>query len=141
MAPVRLNIAPPYWKQPWFFAAEFSVFIFLVLLSFRLSYRFLIVSRLLSLLSIIMFIEFIQTAVGETFSQSSPVLDFSIQVFVAMLILPVEGFLRRYFLQALAKRNEERLQKMVNEGEKVPEYEPEYPEPVVAPTAIKKKKK
>ncbi|MDH4058391.1 MAG: hypothetical protein OEU76_06480, partial [Cyclobacteriaceae bacterium] len=107
MEPVRLNIAPPYWKEPWFFAAEFSVFIFLVLLSFRLSYRFLIVSRLLSLLSIIMFIEFIQTVAGETFSQSSPVIDFGIQVFVAMLILPVEGFLRRYFLQALAKRNEE----------------------------------
>jgi hypothetical protein len=141
MTPVQLNIAPPYWKQPWFFAAEFSVFIFLVLLSFRLSYRFLIVSRLLSLLSIIMFIEFIQTAVGETFSQSSPVLDFSIQVFVAMLILPVEGFLRRYFLQALAKRNEERLQRMVNEGEKVPEYEPEYPEPVGTPPVVKKKRK
>jgi hypothetical protein len=127
MAPVRLNISPPYWKQPWFYAAEFSVFVFLVLLSFRLSYRFLIVSRLLSLLSIIMFIEFIQTAAGESFSQSSPVIDFGIQVFVAMLILPVEGFLRRYFLQALAKRNELRLQKMVDEGVKIPEYEPDVP--------------
>jgi hypothetical protein len=127
MAPVRLSIAPPYWRQPWFYAAEFSVFVFLVLLSFRLSYRFLIVSRLLSLLSIIMFIEFIQTAAGESFSQSSPVIDFGIQVFVAMLILPVEGFLRRYFLQALAKRNELRLQKMVDEGVRIPAYEPDVP--------------
>lgn len=128
MDPVRLAIAPPYWKQPWFYAAQFSVFVFLVLLSFRLSYRFLIVSRLLSLLSIIMFIELIQTTAGETFSQSSPVIDFGIQVFIAMLILPVEGFLRRYFLQALARRNEQRLQKLVDKGVKIPEYEPEYPE-------------
>lgn len=129
MDPVILNIDPPYWKQPWFYAAEFSVFIFLVMLSFRLSYRFLIVSRLLSLLSIIMFIEFIQTAAGETFSQSSPVIDFGIQVFVAMLILPVEGFLRRYFLQALAKRNEERFSKSILEKGKRIHYEPEEPEP------------
>lgn len=125
MDPVVLNIDQPYWKQPWFFAAEFSVFIFLVLISFRLSYRFLIVSRLLSLLSIIMFIEFIQTAAGETFSQSSPVIDFGIQVFVAMLILPVEGFLRRQFLMALARRNEARLKKSQDEEKKIAEYQPE----------------
>jgi hypothetical protein len=112
LSPVRLNVEPPYWKQTWFYAAEFSVFVFLVLLSFRLSYRFIFVSRILSLLSIIMFIEFIQTAAGEQFStKSSPVIDFAIQVSVAFMILPVEGFLRRHFLQALARRNEHKLKK------------------------------
>jgi hypothetical protein len=54
-----------------------------------------------------MFIEFIQTLAGEQFSsKSSPVIDFLIQVCVAFMILPVEGFLRRHLLQALARRNQ-----------------------------------
>ncbi len=140
MEPVTLDIEPPYWKQPWFYAAEFSIFVFLVLLSFRLSYRFLVLSRLLSLLSIIIFIEFIQTAAGETFSQSSPVIDFGIQVFVAILILPIEGFLRKYFLQSIAKMNEERMIKRLKAGKKVPEYETEYPN-VAEITAAEMEKK
>jgi hypothetical protein len=118
LSPVTLNVEPPYWKQTWFYAAEFSVFVFLVLLSFRLSYRFIFVSRILSLLSIIMFIEFIQTAAGEQFStKSSPVLDFGLQVCVAFMILPVEGFLRRHLLQALARRNEARMKSRQEELE------------------------
>jgi hypothetical protein len=103
--PVSLEVVPPYWKQTWFFAAEFSVFVFLVILSFRLSYRFLFISRVLSLLSIIIFIEFIQTIAGSAISKSTPIIDFAIQVGIAFLILPIEGFLRRHFLQAINKRN------------------------------------
>jgi len=109
MESVYLEVKPPYWKQTWFYAAEFSVFLLLVLLSFRLSSRFLFISRILSLLSIIIFIEFIQTVAGSTFGQSSPVIDFIIQVGIAFMILPVEGFLRRYFLQAIVNRNERKL--------------------------------
>lgn len=113
LEPVKLSVEPPYWKQTWFYAAEFGVFAFLVLVSFRLSYRFIFLSRILSLLSIIMFIEFIQTAAGEQFStKSSPVIDFGVQVCVALMILPVEGFLRRHLLQALARRNEARMREM-----------------------------
>lgn len=103
--PVSLDVVPPYWKQTWFFAAEFSVFVFLVILSFRLSYRFIFISRVLSLLSIIIFIEFIQTIAGSAISKSTPVIDFAIQVVIAFMILPIEGFLRRHFLQAINKRN------------------------------------
>jgi hypothetical protein len=46
---------------------------------------------------------------GSTFGQSSPVIDFIIQVAIAFMILPVEGFLRRYFLQAIVNRNERKL--------------------------------
>jgi hypothetical protein len=42
-----------------------------------------------------------------------------------MLILPVEGYLRRYFLLALAKRNEERLKRSTGRKEKRITYEPE----------------
>jgi hypothetical protein len=118
LGPIAIDVEPPYWKQTWFYAAEFSVFLFLVLMSFRLSYRFIFISRILSLLSIIIFIEFIQTIAGSTFSMSdSPVFDFLIQVGVAFVVLPVEGFLRRYFMQALTKRNLAKLQKLTGTDE------------------------
>jgi hypothetical protein len=120
LPPIAIVISPPYWKQTWFYAAEFSVFLFLVIMSFRLSYRFIFVSRILSLLSIIIFIEFIQTIAGSTFStQNSPVFDFIIQVGVAFIVLPVEGYMRRYFFQAITRRNQAKLKRMMGTDEEV----------------------
>lgn len=102
MTPVAFEVLPPYWKTPWFYAFEVSVFAILVLLSFRLSTRFRIVSRVLSLLTIIMLIQLIQTVIGEAFeTRTSPVMDFFLQVFVAFMILPVEGYLRNLMLRSL----------------------------------------
>jgi Y_Y_Y domain len=100
--PVPFEVLPPYWKRPWFYALEFLVFAALVMLSFRLSTRFRIISRLLSLLTIIMLIQFIQTVIGEFLStKTSPVIDFFVQVVVAFMILPVEGYLRNLMLRSL----------------------------------------
>jgi len=102
LEPLSFHVLPPYWKRPLFYALEFAVFASLVMLSFRLSTRFRFVSRVLSLLTIILLIEFIQTAIGATIStQNSPVIDFFIQVIVALLVLPVEGYLRNLMLRSL----------------------------------------
>lgn len=99
---LTFEVQPPYWKRSWFYALEFAVFASLVILSFRLSNRYRIVSRLLSLLTIILLIEFIQTVIGATFAaKDSPVSDFFIQVVVALLILPVEGYLRNLMLRSI----------------------------------------
>lgn len=113
MAPLDIEVLPPYWKRPWFYAMEFSVFAMLVMLSFRLSVRYRFISRLLSLLTIILLIEFIQTIAGYTFStNSSPVLDFMIQVLVACLVLPIEGYLRNVMLRSMNTEN--RLYKIIS---------------------------
>lgn len=105
MEPVRIRVLPPYWKRPWFYALEFAVFTLLVFASFRLSNRYRFVSRVLSLLSIIILIEFIQTIAGSTFATGGgPVVEFVIQVGIAFVILPVEGFLRRFMLRSIEKR-------------------------------------
>ncbi len=99
---VSFEVLPPYWKRTWFYALEFLLFASLVVLSFRLSTRYHVISRLLSLLTIILLIQFIQTVIGETFeTRASPVMDFFIQVLVAVLILPVEGYLRNLLLQSV----------------------------------------
>jgi hypothetical protein len=96
------EVQPPYWKRSWFYALEFAVFASLVLLSFRLSTRYRIISRILSLLTIILLIQFIQTVINATImTKDSPVIDFFIQVCVALLILPVEGYLRNLMLRSL----------------------------------------
>jgi hypothetical protein len=77
----------------------------LVFASFQLSNRYRFVSRVLSLLSIIILIEFIQTIAGSTFAtEGGPVVEFAIQVGIAFVILPVEGFLRRFMLRSIEKR-------------------------------------
>lgn len=103
LEPLSFEVLPPYWKRSWFYALEFAVFASLVMLSFRLSTRYRIVSRVLSLLTIILLIELLQTAIGATISlkNSSPVIDFFIQVVVALLVLPVEGYLRNLMLKSL----------------------------------------
>ena len=81
----------------------FALFALLVALSFRLSTRYQIISRVLSLLTIILLIQFIQTVVAEIFeTRTSPVKDFLVQVLVAFMILPVEGYLRKLMLRSLA---------------------------------------
>lgn len=102
LKPVLFEVIPPYWRQSWFYAMEFIIFASLVVFSFRLSTRYRIISRLLSLITIILLIEFIQTVIGSSIiSNDSPVIEFFIQVVVALLILPVEGFLRKLMMRSL----------------------------------------
>ncbi|HEY0743576.1 MAG TPA: triple tyrosine motif-containing protein [Chryseosolibacter sp.] len=102
LEPIVFKVLPPYWKRSWFYALEFSIIASLVILSFRLNTRYRIISRLLSLLTIILLIEFIQTAIGATIAtENSPVIEFIVQVVVALLVLPVEGYLRNLMLRSL----------------------------------------
>ena len=107
---VDLKVEPPYWKQSWFFAAEFIFFSFLVFFSFRLgsaNYKYRYLSRLLSMLTVIMLIQFIQTVVSSQITfKSSPVTDFFIQVFIALLVLPIEGYLRKFMLRSADRQME-----------------------------------
>ncbi|MEX2336493.1 MAG: triple tyrosine motif-containing protein [Fulvivirga sp.] len=101
--PVSFEIVPPFWKRPWFYAFEFSTLALLLFVSVslkRMGYKYRLMSRLLALLVLIIVIEFIQTvAENEVSTLSSPVIDFVIQVIVAIIILPVEGGLRKYILK------------------------------------------
>lgn len=109
LEPIHFNVLSPYWKRSWFYALEFVFFGFLVFISMRLSgankrYRF--ISRILSVLTIIMLIQFISTAVTSLLRfESTPVLEFFIQVFIAMVIFPLEYFLKKLMF----KKTEERF--------------------------------
>ncbi len=95
---IGFSIYPPYWQRWWFYALEFIVFSFLVILSLRLSrantkYRY--ISQILSVLTVVMLIQFLQTVLASLIgAKTSPVIDFIIQVFIALVVFPIEIFAR-----------------------------------------------
>ncbi len=103
---IPFEILPPYWKRWWFYAAEFAFFGMMMLLSVKLSVaneKYRTVSEVLSLLTVIIFIQFLQTAISTAIEiRSSPVLEFFIQVFIALIVFPVENYFRK-FMKAAAE--------------------------------------
>jgi hypothetical protein len=95
---IKFVVLPPYWQRWWFYALEVFVFSLLVTLSLRLAradarYRYL--SQILSLITVVMLIQFLETVISSLFgSRTSPVIDFAIQVVVALMVFPVEFFAR-----------------------------------------------
>ena len=98
--PVEFSVKSPYWRRPWFYALELMFFGGLLYLSFSLnrkSNKYTFLSRLLGFMTLILVVEFFQTiAESKLETDQSPVLDFFIQAFIALLILPVEGLIRKY---------------------------------------------
>ncbi len=103
VAPMEFTVVPPYWKQPWFYALEVVLFGALFILSFRLNridHKYRILSRLLAFMTLIITVEFVQTIAENRFeTESSPVVEFFIQVSIAFLILPIEMILRKAFFK------------------------------------------
>ena len=101
---IAFEVEPPYWKQSWFFAAEFIFFSLCVFVSLRLgsaNSKYRLISRLLSVLTVIMLIQFLQTVVASYFSfQSTPVKEFFVQVLIALLVLPIEELLRKFIMRS-----------------------------------------
>ncbi len=101
--PLSFEVVPPYWKRPWFYAFEFSAMALLLFISVRLKklgFKYRLLSRLLALITLIIIIEFIQTVAENEFGdESSPVLDFMIQVSMAVIILPVESLIRKFIFK------------------------------------------
>jgi hypothetical protein len=99
-APFTFRIVPPYWKRPWFYVIELLFFGSLLAFTFYLNRgkgKFSFISRLLGFLTLILIVEFFQTIAEYKFeTNESPVINFFIQAFIALLILPVEGVLRKW---------------------------------------------
>lgn len=103
---VSFEVLPPYWRRWWFYALEFLVFAALVAVSVRLgspNTRYRWVSEILSLLTVVIFIQFITTGINSIIAvPSSPVVQFFIQVLIALIVFPVENYFRK-FLQVVAE--------------------------------------
>ena len=110
--PFNFQVQAPYWRRPWFYLAELVFFGGLLFLSFRLSRssgKYTLLSRLLGFMTLILIVEFFQTiAEAKLETDESPVIDFFIQAFVALLILPVEGLIRGFITTRDEKKSASR---------------------------------
>ncbi len=116
---VVFHVLPPYWKRWWFYALEFIVFSFLVALSIQLARsnsRYRYVSQILTILTVIMLIQLIQTTINSLISsKSSPVIDFFIQVCIALLVFPIEIVARNTMQKVTKSKNS--VQQLFNNQE------------------------
>jgi len=97
---IHFNVVPPYWKTSWFYLLEIIFFGSLLWLTFRLNRkesRYEFVTRILTLLTLILIIELIQNLVESYWAtNTSPVINFFMQAAIALLVYPVEKILRKF---------------------------------------------
>jgi hypothetical protein len=100
ISPVSFEVLPPYWKQPLFYVFEIVVVLLLFLLSIKLKSwgnKFRLISRLLAFLTLVIILEYMEAIMESYFLlDNSPVFSFTLQVVMAMIILPFEGVLKKY---------------------------------------------
>jgi hypothetical protein len=94
------SIAPPYWRQPWFYAMEVLFFSALLALSFRLNRSKMhnkVISKALTYLTLILTIDFISMIIESYITvEDNPVIIFAAQVTLSLLIFPFERLLANF---------------------------------------------
>lgn len=100
LEPVKFTIKPPYWQTLWFYGLQIifmtGLVIGSVMMNRQAQQKYVIVTEGLTILTIVMVIEFLQTVAGGTLGiESTPVIDFAIDVFIALCVFPLEQFLKK----------------------------------------------
>lgn len=100
LTPIKFTVIPPYWKRSWFYASEIFVIALMLFVSVKLKskgYRYRLMSRLLAFLTLVIILEYLEAIMENYFAMdNSPILGFSLQVLMAIIILPFEGLLKKY---------------------------------------------
>lgn len=121
--PISFTVRTPYWQTPWFYALQVLVFGSLVVLSSRLnqpSTRNRILKSALTILTLVLIIEFLQSAIAAYVDiKSTPVVDFLIDVGTALMVFPVERFLRNIMMEGKAHVLFNKFKKERSETEEV----------------------
>ncbi len=104
---LAFNVEPPYWQTPWFYAIQIMFFGGLVFFSTKLnqdSSKNRLLRSGLTLLTLVLIIEFLQSAIGSLFSfKSTPVVDFLLDASIAFMIFPLERLLRELMTKGKVK--------------------------------------
>ncbi|MGL1889893.1 MAG: hypothetical protein OCD76_25495 [Reichenbachiella sp.] len=112
----NFEVNPPYWKTLWFYGLQILIMISLVVISGLMNRRarekYIIITEALTVLTLVLIIEFLQAIAGNYFNvESSPVMALGISVLIAFFIFPLEQALKRYL-----KADENRGKGLVGKG-------------------------
>ena len=104
---LNFAVKPPYWQTPWFYAIQILFFGGLVFFSTKLnqdSSKNRLLRSGLTLLTLVLIIEFLQSAIGSLFNfKSTPVVDFLLDACIAFMIFPLERLLRELMTKGKVK--------------------------------------
>lgn len=109
---VKFSVKPPYWKTPWFYALEMFVLAGLIIAATlvnrgrgkKQSRVLNFTRRLLTIVALITSMEFFKVILESLIDiKGSPVLDFGIEVLLALLIFPLERLMAFLILKARRK--------------------------------------
>lgn len=106
-APITFKVKPPYWKTVWFGLLELLFFVmmftFSIWLNRRKQEKYNLLTQILTIFTIVLVIEFLQSIASTTLSvESTPVVDFIINAVIAFVIFPLEHFLRLFMRDGTA---------------------------------------
>ncbi|WP_421764092.1 triple tyrosine motif-containing protein [Ekhidna sp.] len=99
---IEFTVATPYWQQPWFYAIQALILAMMIGISSRLNEskatnRF--IKHGLSILTLVIIIQFLQAVINTFISfESTPVMEFLFDVGIAVMVFPLEWFLRKMIL-------------------------------------------
>jgi hypothetical protein len=95
-------VKAPYWKQPWFYALEIifvTSLMFIVKRLRRVSIRYPWIVDGLGIFTLVMIIALLQSTIQEYLMiKSTPIVDFGINMFVALIAFPLEQRLRKILI-------------------------------------------
>lgn len=97
---VKFTIKPPYWQTLWFYGLQIIFMTGLVfgsvIMNRKAQRKYVLITEGLTILTIVMVIEFLQTVAGSTLGiESTPVVDFLIDVVIALCVFPLEQTLKK----------------------------------------------
>ncbi len=116
-SPIAFRVRAPYWQQPWFYLIQIvllgALVVYISKISDQNKYNRLLKGAL-TVMVLVFVIEFFQSVISAYVSvESTPVIDFMIDASIALLIFPIEFFLRRLMLESdLSKELPDKLKRL-----------------------------
>lgn len=101
---VKFSVVPPYWKTGWFYFLEILFFAALILISVMVNRnsKNIFLTKALTFLTLIILVEFVDEVIKASWSTEdfeSPVISFSLDVLLALLITPIEKLMEILILK------------------------------------------
>lgn len=99
---LTFEVETPYWQRPWFYALQVFALVLIIAVTSRLnesSKRNRLIKHGLSVLTLVVIIQFLNALIHIYIDiQSTPVVDFLIDIGTALFVFPLEWFLKKLLL-------------------------------------------
>jgi ligand-binding sensor domain-containing protein len=105
---LTFTVETPYWQRPWFYALQVFILVGMIAITSRLNesnMRNRLIKHGLSILTLVVIIQFLNALIHMYINiESTPVADFLIDIATALVVFPLEWFLKKLLLGRSVKQ-------------------------------------